>query len=102
MKTIIKLILLSIVIYIISLPFVNLFKTGSITGRMVTTECGIIIDKKQPDALISHKHSGTLKVEKEFVIQYDHGIESVEPTTHDFYTHKIGDRVCYEKRKFQV
>lgn len=57
--------------------------------------CGVIIEK--PEVSIASGSKGKVFSERFFIIKYDKGFtKSLEPSVVDYYTHKVGDRICYE------
>lgn len=85
--------------YLALLPIWNYMNYGKpILGPNKTSQCGVIIDKRDPATGYTHKSNTTVRYEPMFIIKFDEpiGIKEIMPSWHDFYGHEKGDKICYK------
>jgi hypothetical protein len=61
------------------------------------SECGTVIDKKQPDAVNLGRNSGRLYVDNILVVNYNGKIQSVSVDDNTFYSYNKGQIVCFDR-----
>lgn len=104
MRKILKYLLTTITVVLYTLltvsPFFNsLPGAGVKINRVIGTRCGKIIAIQSPDAIKNSKHSSTVYVSNEIVVDFEDGKrEDMEVTFKTFASHNIGDTICFEKR----
>lgn len=95
MKTVVKYTMLILLGVFLLYPIKLWIQTGSPLYDNSIVECGIIIEKEKPDTIKALKYNAKVTVEEYFVIRYEDRIERMNPSTNDYYSHKVGDRICY-------
>ena len=86
-------------IFILAMAPYNLLTGKDILGSKEVLECGLIINKLQPDDMSLGKYNANIRVINIMVVKYPTKVVDEEVDASTYNNSKIGEEICFEIRE---